>query len=480
MKLKQLKPRADGTVQLVVSVFTQGDREAVAANSPYFNQIAPVNVNIEIAQEGLFDLDIIAKIVKKHLNPTTLRWVNTGGKRPVFVPFGKKSASEIPGHLYDNPKMDNTSIGSGAVIALRDGFAGGRTPIVPVRAIKLYISHDEKDPNRIPGLPLGARLGDMEELPSGEDATRFFVGKALKSAYKQMSLLPVPVDLQKLMPEAQKLAKTRSCWITEPPTEMEFETSMLEIKAIEKEFLSADAPGEITMIGKRLAVYATDRGNTYCPEALNFKVPKNGYVSNSGQGEWSFGRDGKIFTKKEDPENHLLNMAIIYGGPTYILRFNIKKKNGNQINLFSAGCAAYVTKLSWYEEMVKEFRPELLGDWEAPENPMNHEWYFMSSDWCMRNDANVKRGSAGNHAKAAVIDLYSRPHLTLRRWIHGPYRAKYRQSVGESFPGTTVHKSSVSTVDLQNLLKHAEVHGGDQFAGLKQAMELPKVVKKKG
>jgi len=477
MKLKLLKPRADNTVQLVVSIFTQGDMEAVPANSPHYNQLAPLTVNIEIAQEGLFDLDVIEGIIKKHLNPKTLRWVNTGGKRPVFVPFGKKATSEIPQHLYDNPKIDKAVLGHGAVIAVKDGFSVGvkRLQQVPVRGIFLYISNDKTDPNNIPGLPLGARLGEKSEVAHEADVTRFFVGHIQRGVFHQLSCLPVPIEVPKLLPEAQRLAQTRSCWITEPPTEIEFETSMLEIEEIKKEMESTDVPYRITMIGKRLAIYATDRGNPYCPEALNYKPNKKGYVS--GEGIWSFGRDGKIFEGKDDPDNHLLHMAIIYGGPTYIFRFTVKT-GVNEVNLFAQNCAAYLTQVPWYVEMIKKFRPDLLEGWEAPEDPNGHKWYFMSSDWCMRNDANVKRGSAGNAAGEATIDLYSRPYLTLKRWVHGPYRAKYRQSQNSALPGTTVHKSSVGVVELQNLLKHVEVHGGDQFAGLHQAMNLPKVKKK--
>lgn len=476
MKLKHLKPRADGTVRLVVSVFTHGEMEAVAPNSPYYNQVAPVTVNIEIAQEGLFDLDVIEMIIKKHLNPKTLRWVDTGGKRPVFVPYGKKATSEIPQHLYDNPKLDKSDVGHGALIALRDGFRYGHD--LPTYGIELYISHDESDPNRIPGLPLGAKLGKKKSVKFNEDVTRFFVGLSVGGLFKQLTQLPVPVELSKMMPMAQKLAQTRSCWITEPPTEMEFETSMLEIEEIKKELESTDAPCNITMIGKRLGIYATDRGNQYCPEALNFKVQANGFIGRGEYGEWSFGRDGKVFTKKDRPDDHLLRMAIIYGGPTYILRFTVDKGKNDLVDLFGSSCAAYLTKVPWYIEMVKQFRPALLEDWEEPADPLGHKWYFMSSDWCMRNDANVKRGSAGNPAGMATIDLYSRPHLTLRRWVHGPYRAKYRQSVGHSLPGTKVHQSSVGVVELQSLLKHAEVHGGGQFDGLNQAMNLPKVKKK--
>lgn len=478
MKLSLLKPRADNTVQLVVNIFTQGDIEAVPANSPYLHQPAPVKVNIEIAQEGLFDLDVIEGVIKSHLNPKTLRWVNTGGKRPVFVPFGKKATSEIPSHLYENPKLDKSVTGHGALIAIRDGFSNGAIANdLVIRGIFLYVSKDKDDLNRIPGLPLGARLGELTKVSYTSDATRFFVGRLEHGKFQQMSCLPVPVEVNKLLPEAQKYAQTRSCWITEPPTEIEFETSMLEIEEIKKEMASTDVPHKITMIGKRLGIYSTDRGNSYCPEALNQIPDSRGYLQGT-RGDWSFGRDGKIFERKEDPSNHLLNMAIIYGGPTYVLRFTVSKNNRDEVNLFTTNCAAYLTQIPWYIEMIKKFRPDLLNGWEAPEDPNGHKWYFMSSDWCMRNDANIKRGSAGGHAGQSTIDLYSRPYLTLRRWVHGPYRAKYRLSQNQSLPGTTVHKSSVGVVDLQNLLKHAAVHGGGQFDALNQAMNLPKVKKK--
>ena len=68
MKPTYLKPRADGTVRLIVSVFTNGEMEDVPANSPYFNQAAPITTNIEISQEGLFDLDVIEKIIKQWKN----------------------------------------------------------------------------------------------------------------------------------------------------------------------------------------------------------------------------------------------------------------------------------------------------------------------------------------------------------------------------------------------------------------------------
>lgn len=485
MKPKYLTPNKKGLVKLVLSVFTQGDMELVQSNSPFFNQIAPVQTTIEITQEGLFDLDVIERIVKMHLNPKTLRWVNTGGKRPIFVPFGMKATSEIPGHLYDNPRLnvEGEDPGTKAHITLVDtyGRADYRERNLILRDIDLYITNDEKDENKIPGLPLGARLGPKDlTIKADKDVLRMTVGRVKGISFEQVSRLPVPVDVKKLLPLAQQKATSRSTWITEPPTAMEFETSMIDIMEIEKEFKSSGMPGRITMVGKRLGIYATDRGNSYCPEAINYDVPADGHI-NKSNANWGIGRDGEIFSAKDRPDDHLLRMAIIYAGPTYILRFVTIEDDGKERNIFGGSCAAYLTRIQWYRDMIKQHKKEkLIKDWVPPPETEDQTWFFMSSDWCMRNDANIKRGAAGGHAKRATVDLYSRPHLSLKRWIHGPYRAKYRESSGKAFPGLKVHKSSVSAVDLQNLLNHANVHGGEQFAGLQQAMALPKVNKKKG
>jgi len=316
-----------------------------------------------------------------------------------------------------------------------------------------------------------AKLGDRVTVTANQDVMRFTVGRIEKMKIRIMTRLPVPVDIKKLLPAAQNLATTRSPWINEPPTEIEFETSMLEIVKIEEELKGSGVPSVVTMIGKRLCIYATDRGNAYCPEAVNFKTTKNGNVS--GSALWSIGRDGKVFTPKERPNDPMLGMAIIYGGPSYILRFTAGGKN-----IFYHNCAAHLVQIPAYIEAMEEHRPELVKDWESPPVSEGNTWFFMTSDWCMRNDANIKRGTSGMHAPRATIDLYSRPHLSLKRWIHGPYRAKFRDIQGGVLPGTKVHKSTVSSVDLQNLLKHAVVHGGDQFAGLQQAMALPKPKKK--
>ena len=476
MKPTYLKPRADGTVRLIVSVFTNGEMEDVPANSPYFNQAAPITTNIEISQEGLFDLDVIEKIIKQHMNPKTLRWTGTGGKRPVFVPFGKKSSSEIPEHMYDRPapaKGEEDLMTGRPLLVLKDAYARsvqgeGKTTVA---VVEIGPCLDPKDDAKVPGLPVVAKIGEKKDVGVRGDVMRFTVGRLEKMALKVLTRLPVPVDIKKTLPIAQNLATTRSPWIHEPPTEIEFETSMLEILKIEEELKGSGVPAEVTMLGKRLCVYATDRGNAYCPEAMNYKTTSKGQIS--GGALWSIGRDGKVFKPTERPNDPMLGMAIIYGGPSYILRF---VTGGN--NIFYHNCAAYVVQPGTYIESMSDLRPDLVKDWDPPPVSEGNTWFFMTSDWCMRNDANVKRGAAGMHASRASIDLYSRPHLSLKRWIHGPFRAKYRDTAGGVLPGTKVHKSTVSSADLQNLLKHAAVHGGEQFAGLQQAMALPKPKKK--
>ena len=476
MKPMYLKPRPDGTLRLLLSVFTHGEMEDVPANSPYFNQIAPVKTVVELAQEGLFDLDLIARVIKKHLNPKTLRWVNTGGKRPVFVPFGKKSCSAIPEHLYNCPAADpgdeNTLIGK-PLIAIKDLFhKSTREDTVPVMPITLEPCLDPEDDRKIPGLPVIAKLGAASELTTNSDTLRFTVGRMDKMLFRPMTRLPVPVEQKKLLAVAQDVATSRSPWVYEPPTAIEFETSMLEILEIEKELASTGVPAQVTMLGKRMCVYATDRGNAYCPEVINHKVNVSGYIAGD-VGEWGIDRDGSVITKKDDPSNPNLRMAVLYAGPSYILRFQVDGRC-----IFHKGCAAYFTKIPWYLDVINEHRPNLIKNWEPPPTEEGHAWFFVTSDWCMRNDANIKRNAAGNPAGKATIDLYSRPYLSLKRWVHGPYRAKFRETLNIALPGTTVHKSTVSAADLQNLLDHAAVHGGDQFAGLQQAMTLPKPKKK--
>lgn len=417
-------------------------------------------VKICIYEPGWYDEVFIRGFIKKNYNFVAKRWIL--GKKIKSVRFHPVANSKELGSPAEKKLPAKKAKVEELIIALnRDGLAAADVDYYSASVVKVRPMSGDGSP--LAGFPRTqvTLLQNSAEFNTiyGTSYPRFSVGRINRDKVIQFGLvIPIGIDPAAQMKKARKSWHSRSTWIYDPPNACEFDTTFKEFQEVESNLKHSNVPIVLTFV--RRSIFATKSdGGTNVPEAINARLqtkPSGEIVMNTPV-LWAMDNTGGIaknWVDRDDCDD--TDMGIMYYGPGIAFRFSVKSPtNKNLVSIWDSGVptVAYAVRNEWYVKCLKEFRPDLLPDWVPPPQTEKETLLFMGSDWCMRNDANQKRGTMGASVSGKqIIDIYSRPSKTLTRWVINAFRVKYQEATHCELPGVTIFKSTISHKDMQTVL----------------------------
>jgi len=482
MRVVHLSPNSQGHVLLTLSVFTNKDL-GIVDKGEFADTIRPIDMQIEVQDAGYFDMDTIEKIVKEKYDPQGNVWSTKDNNAPLFVPMSADSVEElqengvfVPTATAATKAASNTKWRTAITIA-DNSRAGSAQPVMRSLTFKA-LKEDSDSSLKLPSFPVSVSVGGTNIIGSGkttgnykiQDYSRFCCGIFYKGSFYCGLPIPIGVDHTKLLKYAhKKYTDTLSPFVYNPPTPVEWETTPALFRQLQKECSRNDKiPLRLSLLRFTMLQYMSDGGEV-TPEAVNCNMYDKKINDDNDTikfaklpAKWVLAQTGDIIQKKAPDyskfeygkaERGNDGYPSIYVGKAVAVRFFLELEENKHATSFK-NCVSFAIKHDWYEEMLKEHRPDVLEEvWERPNlHGEEIDFFFMCCDWCMRNDANVKRGT-GSTIASGEIDLYSQPKRTMYQWIIGAYRQQFQKSHKE-FPGVKVFKHKIPSKDLEALMNY--------------------------
>lgn len=419
------------------------------------------SVKVCISEPGWYDEEMLHTFIKKNYDFAAKKWKLSKKIKTVrFHPVSNSAELAQPSTAAAKKPTVKKAVKEFVVTLTQDALAHHGPTFEFSHTVEMKARSNDQLP--LAGFPsttaqLVSKAASYSTTP-GLSFSRFIVGRVDRNNKVQFGMyIPIGIDVPAQLKVARARWGVRSTWIYDPPHHSEFETTFKDFQETETNLKHSGVPMMLSFM--RRSVFATKSdGGTNVPEAINARIqtkPSGEVVMNTPV-QWAMAKDGSIakdWAQREDCDD--TDMGIMYYGPGIAFRFSVVDQSKNFISIWDAGTptVAFAVRNEWYVNCLKEFRPDLLPDWVPPPTNDKETLLFMGSDWCMRNDANQKRGTAGaSVAGKQLIDIYSRPTKTLARWVINAFRVKYQEATHNEMPGVKIFKSTISHKDMQTVL----------------------------